>query len=536
MTDFDFIVVGSGSAGGVVAARLSESGKYSVLCLEAGEKGENYIFSIPPLGNAYMIDNPAVSWCYTSDPGASIANRSLAVPRGKLLGGSSAINGTTYNRGLKIDYDTWAQMGCRGWSFDEVLPILKRIESTELGSDEFRGRSGPVKVIEAKPDSPFFDLFIKACERLGIPRNPDYSGASQEGVAMVQQTVYRGLRQSTATQYLKPARNRANLKILSGAEATKLLFEGKTCVGVTYRHKGAMHEARALREVIVSSGAANSPKLLELSGIGDSELLSRHGIPVVRDVKGVGANLRDHFAAHMKWTTSRPGISIARRGRGWRLGLEVLKWVLFRRGFITQGLGAMRVFARSRPDLEEPDMMLFGGPFLIETRPGKPRRMSRTDGFFIYAHPERTETTGSIHIRSNDPFAPPRIDFRFLETEGDRRISVAAVRLARKIVETSPLSEVVGEELEPGRHVQSDEEIIAFIREKGVIPHHMVGTCKMGTDPMAVVDERLRVHGISGLRVADASIMPTITSGNTSIPCMMIGEKCAEMVLADAGS
>jgi choline dehydrogenase len=536
MEDYDFIVIGSGSAGGVVAARLSEDGKYKVLCLEAGEKGERYIFTRPPLGNAYMVDDPKVSWCYKSEPNESHGNRPISVPRGKILGGTSAINGTTYNRGQKDDYETWAQMGCRGWSFDEVLPIFKRIESTDLGSDEFRGRNGPVKVIAAKPNSPFYDLFIKSCRAVGIPYNADYSGESQEGVCMLQQTVYHGLRQSTATQYLAPARSRPNLTILSGAEVSTLILEGKRCVGVNFRHKGAIKNARARREVISCCGAANSPKLLELSGIGDPAVLAEFGIPVVQALKGVGANLRDHYAAHMKWKMAKPGVSLAKRGQGWRLVLEILNWAILRKGFISQGLGPMRVFARSRPGLEHPDIMMFAAPYLIEAKPGKARRMSPIEGFFIFSHPQRTESQGTIHIRSADPFTPPKISFRFLETEGDRQAAIAGVRMARAIVAAKPFANVVGEEIEPGVQVDSDQAIIDYIRKNGVITHHMVGTCRMGTDPMAVVDERLRVHGISGLRIADASIMPTITSGNTSVPCMMIGEKCAEMVLADAKS
>ncbi|MBK9607860.1 MAG: GMC family oxidoreductase N-terminal domain-containing protein [Betaproteobacteria bacterium] len=532
---YDFIVVGSGSAGGVLANRLSEDGKYRVLCLEAGTKGAKYIWTRPPLGLAYMIDNPVVNWRYESEPDPTHGNRPIPVPRGKLLGGSSAMNGIVYNRGQKLDYDTWCKLGCKGWSHAEVLPYFKKIESTEIGLDEYHGRTGPVKVIQSSKLCSFFDYFIRSAEAAGIPHNPDYSGASQEGVAMAQITAWRGERQSTATQYIEPARRRGNLTVLGGAEATSLLLDGKRCTGVRYSQEGRILEARALREVILAAGTANTPKLLELSGIGNPEILRQQGISVVHELKGVGENLRDHYAAIMKWKFHRPGVSLASRGRGWRLGLEILRWVFLRRGMLAQGHGAMRVFTRSKPGLNEPDIMMVVSPYIIDIKKsGKSRKVSEVEGFMMYTHVQRTQSTGSIHIRSPDPFSPPAIRYRFLDTYDDRTVAVAAVRRARDIAAVSPMRELIAEELAPGPEVQSDEAILEFIRNTGQITQHMVGTCRMGHDAMSVVDERLRVHGIAGLRVADASIMPTIISGNTSVPCMMIGEKCADMVLEDA--
>lgn len=531
---YDYIVVGSGSAGGVVAARLSESGKYTVLCLEAGEKGARYIWTRPPMGVAFMINNPVVNWRYQSEPGESHGNRSLYVPRGKVLGGSSAINGIVYNRGQREDYDGWSAMGCKGWSFDEVLPLFKKIESTSIGSDEYRGRKGPVKVMEATKSCPFFDIYMAAAARAGIPQNRDYSGGSQEGVAMSQQTGWRGVRHSTATQYLEPARRRANLTIVQGAEASSLLLEGKRCVGVRFRRDGKMEEVRATREVIVCGGTVNSPKLLELSGIGNPEVLRRHGIAVVHALPGVGENLREHYAGLMKWRLNRPRIALTRKARGWRLMLEVVRYVLFRSGFVAQGYGSLRVFGRTSAELTRPDFMMVVNPYILEVKSGNRRQISATEGFFAYTHPQRTESTGSIHIRSADPFEPPAINFRFLDTEGDRRTAILAVRRGREIAAMSPLRELVADEMAPGPGVQSDEAILQYLRDNGQMTQHPVGTCKMGHDALAVVDERLRVHGVAGLRVADASIMPTLISGNTSVPCMMIGEKCAEMVLADA--
>ena len=532
---FDFIVVGSGSSGGVVATRLSDNGRYRVLCLEAGVKGAKYIWTRPPLGIAFLVDNPLVDWRYESEPDPTHGDRRIPAPRGKILGGSSAINGIVYNRGQKLDYDAWSAQGCKGWSYEEVLPYFRKLENTDIGSDAFRGRTGPVTVTQSRKLSSFYELFMRSAEAVGIPRNPDYSGASQEGVAMAQITGYRGERQSTATQYLEPARKRPNLTILTGAEATSLVLPGKCCVGVRFQRNGATHEVRAAREVIVCAGTANTPKLLELSGIGSPDVLRRHGIAVAHDLPGVGENLRDHYAAIMKWRFNAPGISLARKGHGWRLAVEALKWVFLRRGMIAQGHGSLRVFARSRADANEPDIMMVVSPYLIELKEGgKGRRVSAVDGFMMYTHAQRPCSTGSIHIRSSDPMAPPAIRYRFLDTEYDRKTAVAAVRRARDIAGASPLGDFIAEELAPGPAVQSDDDIIRYMRNAGQITQHMVGTCKMGVDAMSVVDERLRVHGIAKLRIADASVMPTITSGNTSVPCMMIGEKCADMVIADA--
>jgi choline dehydrogenase len=296
------------------------------------------------------------------------------VPRGKLLGGSSFINAIVYNRGQKLDYDTWSALGCKGWSYREVLPYLKKLESTEIGADEYRGRSGPIKVTQSSKLCSFYDLFIKSANAIGIPSNPDYSGASQEGVAMAQMTCWRGERQSTATSYLAPARQRPNLTVLQGAEATSLILEGKRCAGVRFRRNGGVDQAGATREVIVAAGAANSPKLLELSGIGNPEVLRQHGIPVLPELAGVGENLRDHYAAMVKWRFNRPGISLAQMGHGWRLGREILKWLFLRKDLIAQGHGSMRIFARSRPELKEPDVMMVVSPYIIELKTGCGRR------------------------------------------------------------------------------------------------------------------------------------------------------------------
>jgi choline dehydrogenase len=530
---YDYIIVGSGSSGGTLAARLSENGKYTVLCMEAGTATERYIWTRPPAGTAMTIVNPKVNWCLDAKPNATLGNRSLYVPQGKMIGGTSSINGAIFNRGQRKDYDGWAASGCSGWAYKDVLPYFKKLESTDIGSDAYRGRNGPMKVTLAAKTTPFFDLFIQSAKAVGYPENPDYTGDTQYGVAMVQQTIYRGLRHSTGTQYLAPARKRTNLTILTGAVADSLILDGTRCLGVRYRYKGALHEVRASREVIVSAGAVGSPKLLELSGIGNPTLLGKLGIPVVKDLPGVGENLSDHYGPTLKWTFKRKGFSLSDRGRGWKLLREMVRYVIFRTGFISQSIATLRVYTRSHEDVDQADIGLLINPFLLEIENQK-RRISRVDGFFIYAQVQRPESTGSIHIETRDPSAPPAIRYSFLATEKDRRTAVAAVRRAREIVAVGPIADVIAQEILPGLEVQTDEAILEFIRNTGATTFHLVGTCKMGRDGMSVVDERLRVHGIDGLRVADASIMPTIVSGNTSVPCIMIGEKCADMVLADA--
>ena len=530
---YDYIVVGSGSAGGIVAARLSENGKHTVLCLEAGEKDENYFWSKIPAASAFLFDDPKANWRYWSESNEAYGNRPLYVPRGKILGGSSAINGMVYVRGQKQDYDHWAQLGCTGWSYDDVLPMFKRMENYDGGKDEHRGRSGPVRITEASKVTPFYDLVIQSAVNIGIPRNPDYNDDNQEGVAMAQGSIHKGRRQSTAVCYLEPARKRPNLKIQSGAEASSLIMDGKRCVGVRYRVHGEAREARARSEVIVSCGTINSPKLLELSGIGQPDVLREHGIGLVHELPGVGENLRDHYAVLLKYTITEKNISQADISHGWKFIREGLRYILFRKGFIAQSMGAARLFFRTREGLASPDAMMALIPYIPILEDGQ-RRISRQRGLSMFAHTQRTESTGSLHIKSGQADAEPKINYNFLDSAYDRETNILAIRKARELMSTPPLSDVIGEELEPGTAVQTDDEILEYMRKFGQTTYHPIGTCKMGRDPMAVVDEKLRVHGLQGLRIADASIMPTITSGNTNAPSMMIGEKCADMILSEA--
>jgi len=532
---YDYIVVGAGSAGAVVANRLSASGDFRVLCLEAGTKGSDYLWSRIPAGVAKLIDNPAVNWCYRAEPDDGSGQRSIEVPRGKMLGGSSSINGMVFVRGQRQDYDHWAQLGNRGWSYQDVLPLFKKMESYEGGSDEYRGRDGVLKVTDSPRISPFFDKLIQSAEKIGIRYNPDYNGAEQEGIAMSQATINKGRRMSTAYCYLDPARDRPNLTIQSGAMADSLILEGKRCVGVRYTLGREKREARATREVIVSGGSVNSPKLLELSGIGQRDLLTRHGIDVVHELPGVGENLRDHYSPRMKYAITERNVTFNDAGTGWRLALSALQYALLRKSFLAISTVPIRMYFRTRDGLDSPDATISVMPFLTE-RINRERRISRERGVTMNVNVLRSDSRGSIHIKSADPAEPPAIRFNFLSSELDRTGVLFAMRKGRELMATPPIADIVGEELAPGPGCQTDAELLEWVRNNAETTYHPVGTCKMGHDPMAVVDDQLRVHGIEGLRVADASIMPTLTSGNTNAPSIMIGEKCSAMVLASTAT
>ena len=533
---YDYIVVGAGSAGAVVASRLSESGACRVLLLEAGTKGSDHFWARVPVGTSKMIDDPAVNWCYRSEPDEGSGGRRIEVPRGKMMGGSSSINGMVYMRGQAQDYDHWAQLGNRGWSYQDVLPIFRRMERYEGGSDRFRGRDGLLRVTDTPRNKvPLLEKIIEAAGRIGLPFNQDLNGETQEGVGMSQVTIADGKRQSTAVAYLDPVRSRPNLVIEQGAMAEALILEGKRCVGVRYSVNGISRQSRAEREVIVSGGSINSPKLLELSGIGQGELLRARGITPVHELPGVGENLRDHYSPRLKFAITVRNLTFNDNARGWRLAREALKYALFSTGFLASTAVPIRIYFRTRVGLETPDATISILPFLYEMV-GRQRRVARRQGITMNANVLRSESTGSIHIKSADPAEPPAIRFNFLSTEHDRAGIVAVIRKGRELMATSPLKEVTGEEIAPGVQLQSDDELIEWVRNNAETTYHPVGTCKMGSDPMAVVDSELRVHGIEGLRVADASIMPTLTSGNTNAPAIMIGEKCAEMVLARAAA
>ena len=524
---YDYIVVGAGSAGAVVANRLSADGKHQVLVLEAGR--ESHPWSRIPVGFARLIDNPAANWRYSSEPDEGTGQRRIPVPRGKLLGGSSSINGMVFVRGQARDYDTWAQFGNRGWSYSDVLPIFKEMESYRGdGDDEFRGRHGPLKVSESLEKGPIYDAIIAAAKEVGIDNPKDYNGASQDGISMSQTTIRGGRRMSTAYCYLDPARGRPNLTIQANALTERLLLDGKKCVGAHYSVNGQTREAKANREVIVSAGAINSPQLLELSGIGQADRLTGLGIEVNHELKGVGENLRDHYAPRMKWTVPRElAMTYNVKGRGLRLVWEALRYAFTDRGLLGMTAGPLRAFIRTREGLDGPDAVIGWMPFLMSPD----FSLAKESGVTAFTHILRSESTGSIHVTSANTTAPPAIQFNFLSEQLDRDVTVAAMRFARRIMTATPLHGVVTDEIAPGVNIDSDDELLEWVKNNAETTYHPVGTCKMGSDPMAVVDDQLRVHGIEGLRVADASIMPTLTSGNTNAPSIMIGEKVSKMVM-----
>ncbi len=529
---YDFIVVGAGSAGSAVAHRLSADPKNRVLLLEAGPASNPW--SRIPLGYAKLLNNPKANWRYQSEPMANANGRSLYVPRGRLLGGSSAINGNAFVRGQAQDFDTWAQMGNRGWSYKDVLPFFKGMESyeSEGGDDEFRGRGGPLRVTNPDATDPLLAAIIKAAGQVGIEHNPDYNGARQDGIAMSQATISKGRRMSTAHCYLDPIRSRPNLRIVTEALTKAVLLDGKRCTGVRYSVGGAARVAHATRDVVISGGSINSPQLLELSGIGQADRLQGLGIEVRHALPGVGENLRDHFAPRTRWEIGAKGLTFNDRGRGLGLVRQVLRYYLSGKGMLGMVAAPLRAFVRSRDGLEAPDLLLGWVPMLYEPGP----KISKQSGMTCYAHPMRPESKGHIHITSADPRVQPAIDFNFLSSQVDAELTVIAVRIARSIMTAPALADLQIKELAPGATQTKDDEILDWVKEAAETTYHPVGTCKMGSDPMAVVDERLKVHGIEGLRVADASIMPTLTSGNTNAPSIMIGEKAAAMVLQDAKS
>jgi choline dehydrogenase len=536
MTDstFDYIVVGAGSAGAVLANRLSESGEYNVLCLEAGVEGSDYFWSKIPIGMAKLIDRPAVNWCFTSEPDEGSGGRRIPVPRGKMLGGSSSINGMVFVRGQPQDYDHWAQLGNQGWSYTDVLPIFKSMETYEGGSDEVRGREGLLRVTDTPPEiSPLHSRMIAAAEKIGIPYTKDYNGLSQEGIGITQVTINKGRRQSTAYCHLDPAKNRPNLTIISGALAEKLILKNKECVGVVYNVGDVRHEVYASQEVVVSSGSINSPKLLELSGIGDPKILDEFNIDVKHELLGVGRNLRDHYSPRMRFEITEKEATFNDQGRGWKLGIQAIKYLFSGQGFFAMCAAPIRMYFKTREGLDAPDAAIAMTPFLYESVDGK-LEISKRKGVTLNINVLRSESVGSIHIQSSNPVTPPAIKFNFMSSPYDRDGTVAAMRKARELFATSPLASAVGEELAPGIQCQSDNDMVEWIKNNAETTYHPVGTCKMGSDPLAVVNNELCVHGISRLRVADASIMPTLTSGNTNAPSIMIGEKCALMMLTKA--
>jgi choline dehydrogenase len=525
----DYVVVGAGSAGCVVAARLSETGA-KVLLLEAGPRDWHPMIHIPA-GILKLLHNPLVNWNYTAQPEPSTGNRPIHWPRGRVLGGSSSINGMFYVRGNPADYDGWAQMGCRGWTYDDVLPMFRRSEHYVAGGDpEFRGQGGPLKVEDYRTILPLTHAFVAAAQQAGYPLTPDYNGKTQEGVGYAQMTRKGRFRGSTAQTFLREAKNRSNLQVLTGAAATRLLFEGKRCVGVAFRRGGAEHRAMAVREVILSGGSINSPQLLQISGVGPGEHLKSIGVEVVHDAAGIGSNLIDHYTARVTHRV-KDLISINQLSRGPRLAAEAMKFATIGKGALTFGVTSATIFCRSREGLASPDLQLLFTPASYDQN--RFGQLERKSGMTVAVCPTRPDSRGSIMAKSPDPFEYPAITPGYLTAESDLDIMLAGIRKVRHIFSQPALAEhSLGETL-PTDTVADDADLIAFCRRGGTSLYHQVGTCRMGEDPAAVVDSRLRVRGVDGLRVVDASIMPTLTTGNTNAPSIMIGEKGAAMIRED---
>jgi choline dehydrogenase len=522
----DFIVIGAGSAGCAAAARLSEDPATRVLLLEAGGEDKNRWIHIP-LGFGKTFAEPSVNWCYETEPDPGAADRRVFWPRGKVLGGSSSINGMVYIRGQAEDFDHWRQLGNTGWSFDDVLPYFKRSEHQTRGADQFHATGGPLCVSDVPDHHPICEGFIDAAMSLGFPRNDDFNGRQQDGVGYHQTTTRNGRRCSTAVGYLRPAMTRPNLRVLTNALTEKITFDGRRATGIVFRLDGELRTARAASEVVLCGGAVNSPQLLLLSGVGPATQLERHGIAVVHDLPGVGQSLQDHYSAPLKFKCTSPiTVNDVMQSNLKRLKAG-LQYYAFKTGPLAMGTSPAALFARTRPELASADIKCSCSPFSAD-RPQD--GLHPWSGFTMIVYQLRPESRGHIELKSADPADPPAVFPNYLATETDRQTIVDGLKLLRRIAAAPSMQRFITSEFQPGPAVAADEALLDYARRRGGTVYHPTSTCKMGIDPMAVVDPELRVHGLTGLRVADASIMPTVVSGNTNAATIMIGERVADMV------
>jgi choline dehydrogenase-like flavoprotein len=528
--EFDYVIVGAGSAGCVLANRLSADGKHSVLLLEAGPKDSNLWIHVP-LGYGKLFKEKSVNWMYQTEPEPGLGGRQVFQPRGKVLGGSSSINGLLYVRGQHEDYDRWRQHGNSGWGFDDVLPYFKKAENQQRGADTYHGVGGPLPVSDWRHADPLSEAFVVAAAETGIPTNPDFNGATQEGAGFFQTTTRRGRRASTAFSYLRPARGRGNLHVETDALAQRILFEGRRARAVEYRQGGSLRTARARKEILVSGGAYNSPQLLQLSGVGPAELLKKHGIDVVLDAPGVGNDLQDHLQVRLIMRCSQRCTLNDIVNHPVRRLWAGAKYAALRKGPLTIAAGTSGAFFKTNPRLASPDIQVHFLPFSTDKMGEKLHSFS---GFTASVCQLRPESRGSLRIKSADPAVPPEIRINYLATETDRAAFVDGIKILRKILSAPALKPYVVDEAHPGSKVSTDEELLSYCRQTGSTVYHPTSTCRMGNDPLAVVDQRLRLRGIEGLRVVDASVMPDLMSGNTNAPTIMIAEKASDMILEDA--
>jgi choline dehydrogenase len=534
--EHDFVVVGAGSAGCVVAERLTRSGRHRVLVLEAGPSDNRFWVRVP-LGYGKTFYDPKVNWMYQAEPDPGLAGRIDYWPRGKVLGGSSSINAMVHIRGQAADYEEWAALGNPGWGWQDVLPYFKTIEANERGEDDYRGADGPLTVSDVSDRiHPLCRAFIAAAREAGLPFNPDFNGASQEGVGIYQTTTRRGRRVSAATAFLKPAMRRGNLRVITGAQVTRVLFEARRAVGVEYASKGRREIARAGREVVLAAGAVNSPQLLQLSGIGPAAHLRANGIEVVLDNDAVGGHMQDHLGLNYSYRARRATLNTLLRP-WWGKLCAGAAYLLLGRGPLALSLNQGGGFFRTRPDKPRPNLQLYFQALTTITARSGTRPLLTPDpfpGFSLGLSSCRPTSRGRIEIRSADPFAPPRIHANAYGTEHDVEEMLDGVKFLRKLASMPALAPLIEAELLPGPGCRSDEELIADIRARSGTVYHPVGTCRMGPGPNgSVVDSRLRVHGLSGLRVVDASIFPTLVSGNTNAAALMVGAKGADIILED---